>query len=180
MNLKTLINKIADGTKLILSVPTMMFLDRENTPLEATHVVNKFEEGRADMIAMKYYGELSYVDLILKFNGISDPFSIKEGDILKIPVTNAPLSKFERPLTIDEDAVKQQFTDSNNLNQKDQKRIEALKKKYDKDNLLPTNVLPVGKQGFKFVRGNIVFGRQADSDPVVQKIESDINRGTSG
>jgi vacuolar-type H+-ATPase subunit I/STV1 len=178
MELRTIVDKITDGTKLILSIPTLLFKNKEEAPLiEKEHIVDKFQEARPDLIAAKYYGNASMLDIILKYNNISNPFSLVEGQTIAIPVAEISISKFERAPVIEENIVKQQFVDTKRLSKKDQKRIEALKKKYDKENLLPPNVLDIGKKTFKFERGRIVFGKQAQSDPVAEKIASEVLRG---
>lgn len=180
MELRTIVNKIADGTKLLLMIPTLLFKDKEATPLiEEAHRVDKFQEARPDLIASKYYGDASMLDIILKYNNISNPFSIVEGQYLKIPIAEIGIKKFNRAPQIEENIVKQQFVDTKRLSTKDQKRVEALKKKYDKANLLPPNVIDVGKKNFKFERGKIVFGKQAYSDPVAETVISDIERGAN-
>lgn len=180
MELRTIVNKIADGTKLLLMIPTLLFKDKEAAPLiEEAHRVDKFQEARPDLIAAKYYGDASMLDIILKYNNISNPFSIVEGQYLKIPVAEIGIKKFNRAPQIEENIVKQQFVDTKRLSTKDQKRVEALKKKYDKANLLPPNVIDVGKKNFKFERGKIVFGKQAYSDPVAEKVINDIERGAN-
>jgi hypothetical protein len=178
MNLKTIVDKINDGTKLLLTIPTLLFVDRDNTPLiESSHYVSEYEEGRPDLIAAKYYGDPSALDIILKYNNISNPFSIKAGEELMIPVREIRIKKFERPNQVEENLVKKQFVDSKRLSAKDKRRVKALQKKYGKDELLPPNVIPTGKKTFKFERGKIVFGKQAQSDPVAEKIQQDISRG---
>lgn len=174
MNLKTIIDKITDGTKMILGVPTLLFANRDAALLEATHVVSDYEQARPDLIAAKYYGDPTALDIILKYNGISDPLSIIEGETILIPVRDIPLIKYNRPKEVEENLVKQQFIDTKRLNQKDQKRVKALQKKYNKENLLPPNVIPVGKKTYKISNGNITFGNQAQSDPVADNITKEI------
>lgn len=178
MELKTIANKIADGTKLLLMIPTLLFQNKEEALLlEKAHRVDKFQEARPDLIAAKYYGDASLLDIILKFNNISNPFSIVEGQYLKIPVAEVGTKKFNRAPQVEENIVKQQFVDTKRLTEKDAKRVEALKKKYDKENLLPPNVIAVGKKNFKFERGKIIFGKQAHSDSVAEKVINDIDKG---
>lgn len=160
MQLRTIVNKITDGTKLLLMIPSLLFKDKEEAPLlEKEHTVDKFQEARPDLIAAKYYNDPSLLDIILKYNNISNPFSITEGQVIAIPFPEIAIKNFERAPQIEENIVKQQFVDTKRLSTKDVKRLDFLKKKYDKDNLLPPNVLPVGKKNYKFERGKIVFGK---------------------
>jgi hypothetical protein len=173
MNLATIKNKVVEGIKLILVQPTMFFnikLDDVESDDYTTTEVNQFEAGRPDLISLRAYGTIEKADLILKFNGISDPFSLTEGETIKIPRADFPFRTLERIQETEENIVKQQFVDTKRLSKKDQKRVEALKKKYDKENILPPNVVPVGKKTFKFQAGQVIFGAQAQNDPVVDSI----------
>jgi hypothetical protein len=175
MNLKTLINKTADTVKFIMTQPTMIFRNKEDvTLLNRAHVVDVDESGRPDLIALQYYGDQSKLDMILKWNGISNPFSINEGDVLEIPSPNTNFFKLERPKEFENNPVKQQFVDGKRLSKKDQRRLDALKKKYGKDNLLPPNVIPVGKKNYEFAGSRIRMGAQAQTDAVVNAINRNL------
>lgn len=178
MDLKTFINKTSDGIRYILTQPTMIFANKENiTLLNPEHVVNADQAARPDLIALKYYGNQSKLDMILKWNSISDPFSINEGDVLEIPHANAPFYKLERPKEFDatNNPVKLQFVSGKRLSKKDQRRLDALKKKYGKDNLLPPNVIPVGKKNYEYVGSQIRMGAQAQTDAVVDAINRNLD-----
>lgn len=175
MNLKTILNKINDGTKLIMAVPTLIFKNKGEALIEAEHIVSGYEVARPDLIAAKYYGSAEGMDIILKYNNISDPFSIKKDDRIIVPVSDIPLVKYNRPAEVEENLVKQQFIDTKRLSTRDKKRVQTLQKKYGKENILPPNVVPVGNKTYKFERGNVIFGAQAQNDQVVDKIINDTN-----
>ena len=40
---------------------------------------------RPDLICLAHYGTDDYVDIVCKFNGISNPYELNEGDILALP-----------------------------------------------------------------------------------------------
>jgi len=156
----------------------MIFANKENiTLLNPEHVVNADQAARPDLIALKYYGNQSKLDMILKWNSISDPFSINEGDVLEIPHANAPFYKLERPKEFDatNNPVKLQFVSGKRLSKKDQRRLDALKKKYGKENLLPPNVIPVGKKNYEYVGSQIRMGAQAQTDAVVDAINRNLD-----
>jgi hypothetical protein len=44
-------------------------------------VINDYENMRPDLLADRIYGDQSKWDALLKYNGISNPFSVKSGDI---------------------------------------------------------------------------------------------------
>lgn len=145
MNFKTVIDKIVEGGKLILTQPTFIFKDKEEVPF-TEYEVRAEDAGRIDLIALDQYGSDSGVDVeyILKFNGISDPFSINEGDILKIPVENSLIVKLERPEGAVDNIVRQSFVGGKKLTKKDQRRLDFLKKKYKIKEVLPPNMLKSG------------------------------------
>ena len=176
MDLKTLINKTVSGVKYILAQPTMMFRNREVVPIIATHIVKEDEVGRPDLISLEYYNTDSKTDIILKWNGISDPFSLSPGEVLEIPTDEVPFYKLDRPSKFEDNKIKNEFVQGKKLSKKDLARLEALKKKYNKEVLLPPNVIAVGKKNFKFTAdGNVILGAQAQNDEVTESIVSDLS-----
>jgi molecular chaperone GrpE (heat shock protein) len=176
MNLKMLLNKTLAGAKLILAQPTMLFRNRDAVSIIAYHVVKEDEIGRPDLISLEHYGTHTKTDIVLKWNGISDPFSLQPGEILEIPNDLVPFYKLERPQQEEDNKIKNEFVQGKKLSQKDKNRIEALKKKYNKDVLLPPNVIALGKKNFKFTKGGtVILGAQAQNDKVTQSILSDLS-----
>lgn len=166
----------ADKTKLLLAQPTMLFrtLDPTQYQLVAKHIVREDEVVRPDLIAAEYYNSTSGLDIILKFNGISDPFSIMPGETIYIPMDTIPYYKLESPAMYEENPIKAQFIDTKRLSKTDQRRLEALKKKYNKETLLPPNVIPVGKKNYEFDGTNVRLGMHSQTDPVTATILNDI------
>ena len=144
MNFKTILDKLIEGGKLILAQPTFIFKD-DDIPF-SEYIVKDTDAGRIDLIAEEYYGSAVDLESILKFNGISDPFSINEGDVLKMPIEDAVIKKLERPSVAISNIVRQEFIDGKKLTKKDKRRIDFLKKKYNIKEVLPPNML---KSGFK-------------------------------
>lgn len=149
MDFKSINNKEIVNDKLKMVEPVILF--RDDVPIIATHTVTKFEVGRIDIIANIYYRNPSNAELLLKFNNISNPFSIKEGDEILIPDSDIPMKTWTKIKPIDSeadqiDSIRGQFMDSKRLSTKDAKRIEYLKKKAaQKKNgskeILPPNIL---------------------------------------
>ena len=174
MDFKTLLNKTYDTVKLIMTQPTMIFRNKGNAEIIAEHVVTEDDKVRPDLIALKYYGDHTKTDMILKYNRISDPFSISPGEIILVPSPDTAYYRLERPMSFEDNIVKRQFIDTKRLSQKDQKRIEALKKKYNKETLLPPNVIPVGKKNYEFNGNQVRLGAQVQTDPVTESITAEI------
>jgi len=176
MEFKIFVNKkIGDG-KLFLAQPTMLFgsLNPEDYVMVAKHIVKDDDLVRPDRIATEHYGTTSGLDIILKFNGISDPFSINVGEELWIPMDTIPYFRLESPQMYEDNPIKNQFIKTKRLSKTDQRRLKALKKKYNKENLLPPNVIPVGRKNYEFDGSNIRFGMGPQTDAVVDSILSDI------
>lgn len=166
MELKSLLHKANDGIKLLLAQPTMMFnyMERKDDFIHKRHIVTADEAGRPDLITIDYMGSQSSIDIILKFNGISDPFSIAEGDELLIPFDRISYYALERPSIVNDNLIKQLFMDTKNMPKKDAARIEVLKRKYNKEALLPPNVIPAGQKAYQFLPGGVVeFGAEAQT-----------------
>jgi hypothetical protein len=168
MNFKSLKNKTKGDGKYVFAQPTMVFRNKEQiTSGLRLHIVREDEVTRPDLIALEYYGDQTKTDLILKWNGVSDPFGLQPGDELIIPPSGVAFTKLERPTTTEENKIKNQFLQSKRFTKKDQRRLDALKKKYNKDVLLPPNVIPLGQKNYKFDKnGNIIFGAQAQNGEV--------------
>jgi len=176
MNLATIKNKLIEGIKLIMVQPTVFFNTKIDNAVEGRDYrlkrVSQFNSGRPDLIALDEYGDASKADIILKFNGISDPFSILEDEIIKIPRLDFPFRRLERIVSHKENLVKQQFVETKRLSKKDQRRADAMKKKYNKETLLPPNVIAIDKKTFKFEAGAIIFGAQSQNDSVVTSLSN--------
>jgi len=91
-----------------------------------------------------------------------------------VPSPTTAYYKLERPGAYEENIVKQQFIDTKRLSKKDQKRVEALKKKYNKETLLPPNVIPVGKKNYEFDGSEVRMGAQVQTDAVVESITAEL------
>jgi len=166
MELKSLLHKATDGIKLLLAQPTMMFnyYDRKEDFIYKKHIVTADEAGRPDLITIDYMGPQSSIDIILKFNGISDPFSIAEGDELLIPFDGIAYFMLDRPSVVDDNMIKQLYMDTKRMPKKDAARMEVLKKKYNKEALLPPNVIPAGQKAYQFLpNGEVQFGAAAQT-----------------
>ena len=77
--------KRPDGIE-IKDLTSTKFLSTNNISIPFNvYKVSKEYEMRPDLISNVVYNDPSYAEFILKFNGISNPFTLKEGDIILIP-----------------------------------------------------------------------------------------------
>lgn len=181
MEFKVFKSKKLNGAKnkLFLAQPTMMFksLSPSESYMIAKHIVKDDDVVRPDRVAVEHYGTTDGLDIILKFNGISDPFSLSPGETLWIPMDTITYYKLESPKAFEDNPIKNQFIDTKRLSKTDQRRLEALKKKYNKEALLPPNVIPLGKKTYQFDGTNVRLGMHVQTDDVVNSILSDIREG---
>ena len=124
--------------------------------------VDSFTSMRPDLISHASYGSQDYTDLLLKYNGISNPFSIGEGQIFFIPDVNDSRGIVKVPKKIEDisnveiDDVESIFVDPKTS--QDEKRLEMLKKQNKGKEILPSNVTRKGDKNVKIKDGKIVFG----------------------
>jgi len=152
--------KLVDG-KYKFTRPTLVFL--ETNEIIAEHTVTEDQVGRIDLISLQYYRNANYCDYILKWNGISNPFSLKFGDIIEIPNHREALETVKEIKVLNtstEISIRDQFIDTKRLPVKDAKRIEYLQRKAaQKPNgakqILPPNILKEGDTNIKIGNGQI-------------------------
>ena len=173
LGLKTLLNKIVENGKLLLVNPTLLFANKK--ALQTYEYTVPFEyKGRPDLICLDVYDSMEHIDYLLKFNNISNPFSIDYLDVLQIPNIGGTLKTLERPKDVIDNVVRQEFLDKKKLKPKDQRRSDFLKKKYNIKEVLPPNVLKTGFKTFKFVKIEdemaTIMGAQAQNpEPNIKK-----------
>ena len=142
MNLRTLTNKRTVDGKVVMTEPTTVFFENVDTLVE--HVVTADDLGRPDRIALKYYGTHKPLDLILKFNGISNPFSMNEGDVIEVPVNITRFKAFIKPNRLTGETQKEKFLKQRRMTEKDIKRFEFLQSIAQVE-ALPPNRLKTGQ-----------------------------------
>jgi hypothetical protein len=155
MKLYSIDNKEIFEGKLTMSTPSFIFLEMAESSVQSVHVVESDETCRIDLVSLSEYGTHDHVDAILKFNGISNPFSIIEGDVLLIPKIDVAKKKWK--LTLNKkykNPIRDQFINTKRLPVKDANRIKYLSKKYNKE-ILPPNILQSGQTNIEVTNGEI-------------------------
>jgi hypothetical protein len=138
-----ILDSITGEEKFDFSKPTFKLKSEVN--IINVHLVKENEEMRPDIISLLYYGSADYVDIILKVNAISNPFSIKQGLFLRIPDKEAA-ERYKNNIKKVSNKPRTQFTDTKRMNEEDAKRKEFLEEKSklrpngSKENL-PPNML---------------------------------------
>ena len=130
--------------------------------------VSEYENMRPDLMADRLYGDQSKWDAMLKYNGISNPFSVKAGDLLYALPFSALESVYVPPTIIQErEQKKETGAKSQVVSKKDKNRVNNLARKNNKNedgvNIgsngeLPPNLSKVGDKSVKVKDGRLVFG----------------------
>jgi len=149
-------------------------------------LVKSDEVMRVDLVTQKMYGYLDGMENMLKFNGISNPFCIDEGDILytfDIPSMNRNM-RGNVPTKDDREDIRKQYITPEKKSTVDpalrsfDKRETPRKPLSPKGNqpALPPNYAAFGDQEIQIRNGKIVFGpnvtkQDADCDKPLSKSE---------
>ncbi|HRT03113.1 MAG TPA: hypothetical protein P5513_04160 [Candidatus Diapherotrites archaeon] len=125
---------------------------------------------RPDLIAQVMYNNTIYTEYILKYNGISNPFTIGEGDVIVVPDLNSAKRNTKTRNDSIEGSDAQRIRNSYKYIDptKVPKRDEALdnfdrrsfSKKSDTigDGVLPPNIAKEGERGITYRNGRVYFG----------------------
>lgn len=162
LNLKTLSNKETftklDGSIVVdLIRRAVSFLGVKSGSGKA-FIVDEDTAMRADLISNHFYQNSDYCDLLLKYNGYSNPFSLNAGDIIKVPSSEI-LSVFGGKQKLDDIGRARKKT-ANVIfiptSKQDKKRVEYLLKKSGASAPVPPNYAI--DKSVKLENGKIIFG----------------------
>jgi hypothetical protein len=157
ISLKTLTSKpffSGSFTRKILSKTTVRFSTNPERSEYNWHRVNAEEEMRPDLISKLYYGNENYVDILCKYNSISNPFSLAKNQLIKIP-NNPDLYFVKTEDIIDKGSIKA----TPNLitsNQRDAARLNYLKNLGT--SLTQPNLTLPNDKNIKVQNGKVIFG----------------------
>jgi len=160
----------ADGNIIRDLTKTMFDFTSNNYVNYSVYKVPSDYEMRPDLISQSVYNNTLYAEYILKYNGISNPFTIDIGDMILIPTLDTAKKN-----------IKKQGSDAENS---DSRRIRNTYKyidptkapirdgdveKFDQRNLgkkdsqltdgaLPPNIAQEGEKGITYRNGRVYFG----------------------
>ncbi len=141
-------------TQKILSKRTVQFSNVQPTTDFNWHRVDPSEEMRPDLISFLYYGTENYADILCKYNGISNPFSLVRDQLIKVP--KEPNSYF---ITTEDIIDKGTVKATPNIilsTQKDSARLSYLKKLGT--SLAQPNLNLPNDKNIKVQNGRVIFG----------------------
>lgn len=156
--------KTIDGVDIIdLAAPS---IKKDVTfPVLNYVIVRDTEAMRPDYLTQRYYGDMSHTEMLLKFNGISNPFSIQEGDLIMIADPVAGRNAMNDNTVINRADVRKQYYQPEKEGKPDPKlktfesRVK-IKPASPKKNgqALPPNYANPGDKEVEIIGGKIVFG----------------------
>ena len=136
-----------------------------------TVVINEDYAMRPDLISMFAYGTDQYTDIILKFNGISNPFAINVGDLILIPQLSGAKTMYiaPKPTKKEIEDIKRAFIDKNRFSKPTQDRLDKLKqladsKKNGSPTIEPSNKLKPGESAVTTKGGALIFAGYRSKD----------------
>lgn len=128
MNSEILNRKIAvskDGETIVdLTSQSLFYINDDVTIVDQFYVGDDMQM-RPDLLSYLGYGNTDYYDYILKFNGISNPFSIDKGDYILIPDLRFMEASLSSPKTEKQsEDIRKQYLTPEKKEDIDPKRLE--------------------------------------------------------
>lgn len=136
-----------------------------NLEIEKVMLIEEHHLCRPDLISYECYNSVDYVDIILKFNQITNPFSMELHEFMVIPSLSSGLKFYRQDkLSVSKEIfdTKALFLDPTKASQKDIARIAQLQKIANKrangaTEIKPTNLLRNGEVPYMTDGENIIF-----------------------
>jgi len=141
----------------------------EGIIINAIRITDEFAM-RPDLIAKLQYQDINMTDLVLKQNGISNPFSIDVNDILYFQEKRKIEKQFKRgDIAKRKEQVRSQYIDTSKKPKTDDtlKQFENREKVKKKEISLPPNFANFGDQEIKLRGGKVIFGEDVTANKEV-------------
>jgi hypothetical protein len=131
------------------------------SPVSAgTIFVNEYEVMRPDLISERIYSTQDNWDVILKYNGVSNPFSVDFGEMLLAPAFTSISTLVSPPKDVpekgSEPAKKNESSVITPKTPKDKQRLESIRTKVSE--IVPPNVNLTGAKNVQVINGEVIFG----------------------
>jgi len=167
--------KKKDGRIIRDLTQTMLDFNSDNFLNLSAYRIPISYEMRPDLISQSVYNNTLYAEFILKFNGISNPFSISPGDTILIPSLDTAQKNIKRQGDEVEESDSRRIRNSykyidptkapkrdGELSKFDDRNLKG-KKTGDggeklSDGALPPNISQPGEKGITYRNGRVYFG----------------------
>lgn len=150
---------ISTGEKIVDLIQSTFSFGNSNKTLGLV-AANEDEVMRPDKLSERLYSNQEHWDFILKFNGISNPFSLDFGEILYAPSVNGMMQMAVPPKTVvekgTEPAKKNESAVVKPKSKKDARLLEAIRKKTSE--VVPPNINLTGAKNVKVINDKVIFG----------------------
>ncbi len=165
-----------DGEELRDLTQTLFELKNRNYLSYNVYKVPREYTMRPDLVAKSVYNNSLYAEIILKYNGISNPFTLNEGDVILIPDLDSAKQKMKTPGAgaANDRAAKirdsYKYIDPLKIPGKDgetkkfdERRISGQKVSSAPENALPPNINQPGTTQVTPRNGRIYFGEGVET-----------------
>ena len=149
-----------DSGESIVDLISATFKFGESGVSSGPAVISEYEQMRPDLVSERLYSTQDNWELLLKFNGISNPFSLDIGEVILVPPYTEIQKMIVPPKQIiekgTEPAKKNEESTIKPKSTKDKQRLESLRSKVSE--ILPPNVNLTGAKNVKVVDGRVILG----------------------
>jgi hypothetical protein len=157
-----------DGIEIKDLTASMFDMNNGNYIKYNVYRIPKEFEMRPDLISGAVYNNSLYAEIIMKYNGISNPFSIKEGDLILIPALDSMQGMIAKPKGSDTDGAK---TIRNSYKYIDPLKIPKTDTSFSNrqivggagEGALPPNIAKEGEPQITYRNGRVYFGEGVDT-----------------
>ena len=126
-------------------------------------IVGEYENMRPDSLCDRIYADQSKWDAILKYNGVSNPFSIQHGNFLYAMPHSDVDGTYINPREIQERKQQYEVAVSGILDTTSNKDNSRLVNLQNKKGELPPNISKAGDKNVKIKDGRLIFGEDVTS-----------------
>jgi hypothetical protein len=121
--------------------------------------------GRIDLISYEMYGDINSIDILLKINQITNPFSMNVFDLMIIPDPDSAKAFYQKEKLTNIQSIKDTkalFIDPKRASQRDMARLKQLeqianRRKNGAKEVKPTNLLRKGEVPFSTDGNRLLF-----------------------
>lgn len=149
-----------NGETLVDLISSTFSFERGQGPSPGFIRVGEFEAMRPDLVSNRIYSSQQYYEPLLKYNGISNPFSLATGEILLAPPFRTIDEMIISPRTIVEKGIERTAGNDSKIvipkTVKDKKRLDELRNTVKE--VVPPNVNLSSNKNVKVRDGRVIFG----------------------
>ena len=159
---------LPDGTEIKDLTQSMFDMGAPNYISYNVYKIPRQYEMRPDLISTAVYKDSKYAELILKFNGISNPFTLLEGDYILIPSLDSIRPIVSTKSGSGVDAAKKlrdtyRYIDPIKIPKANNDFQNRNLEKTMQEGALPTNISKEGEPQITYRNGRVYFGQGVES-----------------